>query len=103
MMASEQYPAIDVIVPVYNAADDLLRCVDSVLEHTRGDYRLILIDDGSPDPGIRVYFAMLAGRRLPQVSLLTNEVNLGFTLTANRGMEAARPAADVVLLNSDTV
>ena len=35
--------------------------------------------------------------------MLANERNLGFTLTANRGMREARETADVVLLNSDTV
>ena len=35
--------------------------------------------------------------------LLANERNLGFTLTANRGMRSARAGADVVLLNSDTI
>jgi glycosyltransferase involved in cell wall biosynthesis len=37
----------------------------------------------------------------PQVVLLRNDVNLGFTGTANRGMGLSR--ADVILLNSDTI
>ena len=98
-----ELPPIDIIVPVYNAADDLVRCVESLIEHTRTDYRLTLIDDASPDPAIRSYFAALESRRLPHVELLSNAENLGFTLTANRGMRLSRPNADVVLLNSDTV
>jgi GT2 family glycosyltransferase len=94
---------IDIVVPVYNAADDLNRCIESVLAHTGGDYRLIVIDDASPDPAVRAYFAQLETRRLPQIRLLANERNLGFTLNANRGMSAARAGADLVLLNSDTV
>lgn len=94
---------IDIIVPVYNAAGDLRRCVDSVLAHTGGDYRLIVIDDASPDPRVSAYFSELEALGLPQLTLLANERNLGFTLNANRGMSAARPNADVLLLNSDTV
>jgi len=94
---------IDIVVPVYNAADDLNRCIESVLAHTDGDYRLIVIDDASPDPAVRAYLAQLETRRLPQIRLLANERNLGFTLNANRGMSAARADADLVLLNSDTV
>jgi len=89
------------VVPVYNAPRDLVACVESVLAHTAGDYALVLIDDASPDPAIAAYFAELAGRRLPQLVLLRNDRNLGFTGTANRGMSRSR--ADVVLLNSDTV
>ena len=98
-----QAQPIDVIVPVYNAAGDLARCVDSVLEHTTGDWRLLLIDDASPDLAIRTYFSGLRARRLPQVELSANPTNLGFTQTANRGIAGARAGADVVLLNSDTV
>lgn len=102
-MLSRVTPAIDIVVPVHDAAGDLRRCVDSVLAHTSGDYRLVLIDDASADPAIREYFAELQARALPQLTLLANARNLGFTLTANRGMQSARAGADVVLLNSDTV
>lgn len=91
---------IDVVIPVYNAQADLERCVDSVLAHTDADYRLILIDDASPDPAIAAYFDSLAKRGLPHVALLRNDRNLGFTGTANRGMREGK--SDVVLLNSDT-
>ncbi len=93
--------AIDVVVPVYNAVRDLERCVDSVLAHTDRPYRLVLIDDASPDPAIAVYFAALARRGLPHVVLLRNRRNRGFPRTANRGMRLSN--ADVVLLNSDAV
>jgi len=96
-------PAIDIIVPVYNAADDLKRCVDSILRCTDGDYRLLLIDDASPDPAIGAYFEEIQSRGLPQVHCVSSENNIGFTLTANRGMSSARAGADVVLLNSDTI
>jgi len=95
--------AIDIIVPVYNAADDLKRCVDSVLLHTSGDYRLLLIDDASPDPAIAAYFEAIRSRALPQVHCVSNRSNLGFTLTANLGMNLSRDDADIVLLNSDAI
>jgi len=92
---------VDVVIPVYNAVDDLERCVESVLEHTDRRYRLVLIDDASPDPAVALYFDALARRRMSHVVLLRNRRNRGFPQTANRGMLLSR--ADVVLLNSDTV
>ena len=93
--------SVDVVVPVYNAPDDVRHCVASVLDHTPPGYRLVLIDDASPDPGVRRVFDDIARRNLAHVTLLANERNLGFTGTANRGMGLSR--RDVVLLNSDTV
>jgi GT2 family glycosyltransferase/glycosyltransferase involved in cell wall biosynthesis len=94
---------IDIVIPVYNAASDLARCVESVLAHSNGDWRLLLIDDASPEIAVSGYFSRLRAQQLPRVKLLANERNLGFTLTANRGMREARAGADVVLLNSDTI
>jgi GT2 family glycosyltransferase/glycosyltransferase involved in cell wall biosynthesis len=101
MTAQSAAFVIDIVVPVYNAPDDVRACVDSVLAHLRPDVRLVLIDDASPDPRIATYFAELERRAHPQVLLLRNAQNLGFTGTANRGMQLSR--ADVVLLNSDTI
>ncbi|MBK6395605.1 MAG: glycosyltransferase, partial [Betaproteobacteria bacterium] len=92
---------VDVVVPVYNAPDDVRRCVESVLAHTGPGYRLVLIDDASPDPGVARVFDGIARAAHPHVELMRNERNLGFTGTANRGMGLSR--RDVVLLNSDTI
>ncbi len=91
---------IDIVVPVYNAPDDVARCVDSVLRHTEARHRLTLIDDASPDARIVPLLESLAARD-PRVQVLRNAQNLGFTGTANRGMALSRD--DVVLLNSDTL
>ena len=53
MTSSPAGNRIDVVIPIYNAPDDVRRCVASVLACTTGDFRLILIDDASPDPGVR--------------------------------------------------
>ena len=40
---------ISVIIPVYNTAGYLKRCIDSVLGSSYEDWELILVDDGSTD------------------------------------------------------
>lgn len=92
---------VDIVIPVYNAANELRRCVESVRTRTEPPYRLILIDDRSPDPAIAQYFAELRAHLPQHWVLLENDRNLGFVGTANRGM--ALSDNDVVLLNSDTV
>lgn len=40
---------LSVIVPVYNAANTMERCIDSILKQSYRDFELILVDDGSTD------------------------------------------------------
>ena len=87
------------VIAVYNAYEEVLRCVDSVLRCTAGDYRVLLVNDGSPDPRVEPALRDYA-RRHSAVQVLSRADNRGYTATVN---EACRfVGGDVVLLNSDT-
>ena len=43
------YPLISVIVPVYNCASYLGKCVGSLLAQTYPNLEIVLVDDGSSD------------------------------------------------------
>lgn len=42
-------PKISIIVPVYNVAKYLVRCIDSILSQSFTDFELLLVNDGSSD------------------------------------------------------
>ncbi|MCA9255301.1 MAG: glycosyltransferase, partial [Phycisphaerales bacterium] len=92
---------VDIVVPIYNARHDVERCVESVLRHASGDWRLILVDDCSTDAELVAFLKQTADKH-DRVIYLKNEVNGGFVVTANRGMREAGKR-DVLLLNSDTI
>jgi GT2 family glycosyltransferase len=65
-----------------------------------GEYRLLLINDASPDVRIAPLLSQLALQHA-HISVATNARNLGFIGTVNRGF--SETAGDVVLLNSDAI
>ncbi len=92
---------VTIVIPVYNAFDEVNACLESVLCHTRGDVaRVLVIDDGSTDERIKGLLAGYEGRS--GVTIVYNEANMGYTRTVNKGIGLAG-TDDVILLNSDAV
>lgn len=48
-VSGKKYPLLSVIIPVYNAAPYLKKCLDSVVKQTYENLEILLIDDGSTD------------------------------------------------------
>ncbi|MBQ8603619.1 MAG: glycosyltransferase [Oscillospiraceae bacterium] len=91
---------IDVIIPVYNALDDLVKCIESVVKNTdMAKHRLILVNDASSDERIMPYIKSLES---DSILVVENESNMGFSATVNHGIEISYDR-DVILLNSDTI
>lgn len=76
-----------VIVPVYNAAHTIERCVASIAASGGGDVQIILIEDCSKDNSLAVCRKL--EREYDQVLCLHNERNRGVSHTRNRGVDAA--------------
>lgn len=91
--------AITVVIPVFNAYDELKECIRSVIAHTSIEANLLLIDDCSPDG--RIASLLEWASAYTRVRVISNPQNMGYTATINRGIDAA-PNDDIVLLNSDT-
>jgi GT2 family glycosyltransferase/glycosyltransferase involved in cell wall biosynthesis/SAM-dependent methyltransferase len=93
--------AVDIIVCVYNALEDVKCCFDSLLRNTSAPWRLIIVDDGS-DTAAAGYLVDFAERHADRVRRIRHEQALGYTLAANAGLRQS-DSHRVVLLNSDTV
>lgn len=92
---------VDIIIPVYNAAALLQRCLAALDRCTNPKQaRVLVIDDASPDPAIAPLLDAWAAASPLRPRVLRNEVNLGFVGTVNRGFGATR--GDALLLNADT-
>lgn len=91
---------IDIIIPIYNAFEDLKKCIASIFECTDLEkHRLLLVNDASPDERILPYIKSIESER---VLVVENEKNLGFSGSINHGITESKNR-DVLLLNSDTI
>jgi glycosyltransferase involved in cell wall biosynthesis len=79
-------PLISVIIPTYRHRDFILRTLDSVFAQTRGDYEIIVVNDGSPDDTKTVLTPLVDAGRIRYVE----QPNGGQSQARNRGLELAR-------------
>jgi GT2 family glycosyltransferase len=89
---------ISVVIPNYNGEKllpQVLPTVYAALNNISIASEIIICDDCSTDETI-----LLLHEKFPGVKVLQNEVNSGFSITANKGIRAARYDW-VLLLNSD--
>lgn len=77
---------ISVIIPVYNAAKTLARCLDSVLSQTISPFEIVTVNDGSVDSSINI-LNEYAGR-YPQIHVIS-QANKGVSTARNVGINAA--------------
>ena len=89
---------LSIVVPIFNAADDLINCIDRLKEFTPDEVRILLIDDASTDNRIADILENTKG--FSNFKFIKNEKNIGFTATVNRGLSETGDD-DVIILNSD--
>lgn len=85
----------------WNLKDLTIECVESLLDAGVKKQHIVVVDNGSSDDsvaGIRAHFG-------PELNLIENEVNVGFTGGMNIGIRFSleKGAVSVLLLNNDTV
>lgn len=80
-------PKISVIVPMFNAAPYIKRCVESLLCQTFQNFELILVDDGSQDDT----YAICEQLRLTDSRIvIISQPNQGASAARNRGIVRAK-------------
>jgi GT2 family glycosyltransferase len=92
-------PDISVVICVYNRADLIGKCLDSVLASEGVSFDVVVVDDGSTD-GTREILSKYSSDE--RVRLICNDGNLGLMRSRNKGFEAAK-AEVVAFTDSDCV
>lgn len=92
-----QKPKLSVIVPVYNVADYLDWCLDSLAEQTCADLEILCVNDGSTDNSREIL--VCRQEQDPRIVIIDKE-NGGLSSARNAGIKAAK-APIVCFLDSD--
>ena len=78
---------ISVIVPVYNTAPYLERCVNSILAQTYAHIEIILINDGSTDNSMEIIENLATNNK--NIKYFNLENNYGLSYARNIGIESS--------------
>lgn len=84
-LPSARVPSICVIVPNFNDARFISRCLRSVFDQEVAPDELIVVDDHSSDDSVGIIRSLIAGR--PGAVLVENARNLGVYGAIDRGLE----------------
>ncbi|MBR2833490.1 MAG: glycosyltransferase family 2 protein [Bacilli bacterium] len=78
---------ISIIVPVYNGAKYIRKCLDSILKQTYENFEIICINDGSKDNSLDI---LKEYEKKDDRIKIFSQKNKGIAKTRNRGMELAK-------------
>jgi len=89
---------VSIIIPVYNQISYTLTCLKSLREHVSNQvaFEVIVVNDKSTDHTTEA-LSQISG-----IHVITNETNLGFVRSCNKGAQQAQ-GEYVCLLNNDTI
>ncbi|MDR9856690.1 glycosyltransferase family 2 protein [Paenibacillus sp. VCA1] len=93
----QPFHGTSIVIPSYNQADYLARCIESIEHHTAEPYEIIVVDNGSTD-GTEDYLE----KRIGQLRYRRLETNRGFAGGVNHGLMMAK-GDTIVILNNDTL
>ena len=92
---------IDIIIPIYNALEDVKRCLNSICKNSKNhNIHIILVNDCSNTETTQ--FLNSFNKTYNFSTLITNKTNLGYTKSINLGLKQSK-SKYVICLNSDTI
>jgi len=90
-------PLLSIIIVNWNTKDILLNCLRSIVDQTRTDHEIIVVDNNSMDQSVNAVRSAF-----PQVHLIDSPENLGFARANNVGLQHAN-GNFILFLNPDTL
>jgi glycosyltransferase involved in cell wall biosynthesis len=87
MEQTKSQPKVSILIPVYNTACYLPKCLASVMDQTLKEIEIIVVNDASPDNAAEILADYAA--RDPRIKVITHEKNGGILAARLSGIAAA--------------
>lgn len=81
-------PKISIVIPTYNAQNDIARCINSCIYQTLDEIEIILVDDCGNDKSIEI--AQKYAQKDGRITIYTNPKNLGTFQSRIQGAKIAK-------------
>lgn len=92
-------PTVSIVIVNWKTPDLLMACIESIKKNDTGhaDFEFLIVDNNSQDGSVE-----LLSKNYPDIFLLANDKNLGFSIACNQVIPKAK-GKYVLLLNPDTL
>ncbi|MBP7863499.1 glycosyltransferase family 2 protein [bacterium] len=92
-------PTVSIVIVNWKTPDLLVACIESIKKNDAGhaDFEFLIVDNNSQDGSVE-----LLSKNFPDIFLLANDENLGFSIACNQVIPKAK-GKYVLLLNPDTL
>jgi len=80
---------ISIIIPIYNQADKLEACLQSIEKQSYRSFEVIIVNDGSSDEVEDVFANFIKQDKVNNSYLFINQINKGAPAARNRGLREA--------------
>jgi hypothetical protein len=95
--AKAPHKKLSIVIVNYNVKNLLKKCLESIFKYQKDiEFEVIVIDNSSKD-----HSQEMLQRDFPQIKLIENKRNLGFSRACNQGIKESQ-ARYILLLNPDT-
>lgn len=91
---------VSIIMPAYNCESFIEESINSVILQTYSNWELLILDDFSMDDTLKI--AKKISRNNKRIRVISNQKNIGVSLTRNKGVKLSK-GSYIAFLDSDDV
>ena len=90
---------VSIVIVSYNVREYIISCIESIYKHSKSgiNFEIIVIDNDSKDNSVDEL-----KKAFPQINLIQNNYNTGYTIAANQGSKLSK-GEYIFFLNPDTL